>query len=71
MIKLDVNNGVCTINMWICPDATGPVFSWHRQWVARPLFDKLHGVEEGEDGVSYGDGDGIDGAEELAPPTGV
>ena len=26
--KLDVNNGVYTMDMWICLDETGPVFSW-------------------------------------------
>ena len=30
-IKLDVNNGVYTMNMWICTDETGPVFSWQGQ----------------------------------------
>ena len=28
MISLDVNNGVYTMDMWICLDDTGPVFSW-------------------------------------------
>ena len=28
VIKLDVNNGVYTMDMWICFDETGPVFSW-------------------------------------------
>ena len=28
VIKLDVNNGVYTMDMWICLDETGPVFSW-------------------------------------------
>ena len=31
MIKLDVNSGVCTIDMWICLDETDPVFSWQGQ----------------------------------------
>ena len=31
MIKLDVNNGVYTMDMWICLDETGPVFSWQGQ----------------------------------------
>ena len=31
MIKLDVNNGVYTMGMWICLDETGPVFSWRGQ----------------------------------------
>ena len=26
MIKMDVNNGVYTMDMWICHDETGPVF---------------------------------------------
>ena len=30
VVKLDVNNGVCTMDMWVCLDETGPVFSWHR-----------------------------------------
>ena len=28
VIKLDVNSGVCTMDMWICLDETGPVFRW-------------------------------------------
>ena len=28
VIKLDVNNGVYAMDMWICLDETGPVFSW-------------------------------------------
>ena len=31
VIKLDVNNGVYTMDMWICLDETGPVFSWQGQ----------------------------------------
>ena len=31
MIKLDVNNGVYTMDMCICLDETGPVFSWQGQ----------------------------------------
>ena len=31
IIKLDVNNGVYTMDMWICLDETGPVFSWQGQ----------------------------------------
>ena len=27
VIKLDVNSGVCTMDMWVCLDETGPVFS--------------------------------------------
>ena len=30
-MKLDVNNGVYTMDMWVCLDETGPVFSWHGQ----------------------------------------
>ena len=28
VIKLDVNNGVYTMDMWVCLDETVPVFSW-------------------------------------------
>ena len=28
VIKLDVNNRVCTMDMWICLDETGQDFSW-------------------------------------------
>ena len=35
MIKLDVNNEVCTVDMWICLDETGPVSSWQGQWTDR------------------------------------
>ena len=31
VIKLDVNNGVYTMDMWIRLDETGPVFSWQGQ----------------------------------------
>ena len=31
VIKLDVNNDVYTMDMWICIDETGPVFSWQGQ----------------------------------------
>ena len=31
VIKLDVNNGVNTMDMWTCLDETGPVFSWQGQ----------------------------------------
>ena len=31
VIKLDVNTGVYTMDMWICLDETGPVFSWQGQ----------------------------------------
>ena len=31
VIKLDVNSGVYTMDMWICLDETGPVFSWQGQ----------------------------------------
>ena len=31
VIKLDVNNGVYTMDMWICLDETGPVLSWQGQ----------------------------------------
>ena len=41
MIQLDVNNGVYTMDMWICLDETGPVFSWQGQWVAKPLSTSL------------------------------
>ena len=31
VMKLDVNNGVCTMYMWVCLDDTGPFFSWPAQ----------------------------------------
>ena len=31
VIKLDVNNDVYTMDMWICIDETGPVFRWQGQ----------------------------------------
>ena len=30
-IELDVNNGVYTMDMWVCLDETCPVFSWQGQ----------------------------------------
>ena len=35
VINLDVNSGVCTVDMQVCLDQTGPVFSWQGQSVAR------------------------------------
>ena len=40
VIKLDVNNGVYTMDMWICLDETGPVFSWQGQ-CGQAAFDNL------------------------------
>ena len=93
VIEIDGNNGVCTKDMSICLNETGPVVSWQGQWVVKPLPTNLkggqhcvelknlktdnwkrlkekdlNGVEEGEDGMSDEEGDGIDGEEELAPP---
>ena len=31
VIKLDVNNGVYTMDIWVCLDETGPVFNWQGQ----------------------------------------
>ena len=31
VIKLDVNSGVYTMDMWVCLDETCPVFSWQGQ----------------------------------------
>ena len=31
VIKLDANNGVCTMDMCICLDEKGPVFNWQGQ----------------------------------------
>ena len=31
VIKLDVSNSVYTMDMWMCLDETGPVFSWQGQ----------------------------------------
>ena len=31
VIKLDVNNSIYTMNMWICLDEPCPVFVWHGQ----------------------------------------
>ena len=33
VIKLDVNNGVYTMDMWVCLDETCSVFSWQGQWL--------------------------------------
>ena len=41
MIMMDVNNGVCTMDMWICLDDTVPVLSWHGQQVVNPLSTSL------------------------------
>ena len=41
MIKLDVNNGVHTMDMWICLDETSPVFSWQGQSSGQTAFDQL------------------------------
>ena len=31
VMKVEVRNGVCTMDMWICLDETGPVFSGQGQ----------------------------------------
>ena len=41
VIKLDVNSGVCTMDMWVCLYETCPVFSWQGQSVARVSQNKL------------------------------
>ena len=41
VIKLDVSNGVYTMDMWICLDETGPVFNWQGQLVVKPLSTSL------------------------------
>ena len=40
MIKLDVNNGVYTMDMWICLDETDPAFSWAGTVSGQATFDK-------------------------------
>ena len=39
VIKLDVNNGVRTMDMWICLDERSPVFSW-QDVSGQTAFDK-------------------------------
>ena len=46
VIKLCVNNGVCTTDMSVCLDETGLVFSWQGQWVARVSQRKWLGARE-------------------------
>ena len=43
MIKMDVNNGVYTMDMWICLHEAGPVFSWQGEQVDKPLSTRLEG----------------------------
>ena len=31
VVKLDVNSGVLTMDMWVCLDETVPAFSWQGQ----------------------------------------
>ena len=31
VIKLDINNGVYTMDMWVCLEETGPLLSWKGQ----------------------------------------
>ena len=33
VIKLDVNRGLSTMDMWVCVDGTGPVFSKDCEWL--------------------------------------
>ena len=40
-LKLDVDSGVCTMDMWICLDETGPVLSWQGQRVVKPFSTSL------------------------------
>ena len=46
VIKLDVNSGVHTMDMWICLDETGPTFSWQGQGVLKPLSSSLFGRQQ-------------------------
>ena len=46
MIKLDVNNGVYTMDMWICLDETGPVFSWHCAYLEQRDRKNRMGLEK-------------------------
>ena len=39
-IKVDVNNGVYTMDMWICLDETGPVFQLAGTVSGQAAFDK-------------------------------
>ena len=41
MTKMDVNNGVYTMDMWICLDETSPAFSWQGQQVGKPISTSL------------------------------
>ena len=41
VIKLDVSNGVYTMDMWICFDETGPVFQLAGTVSGQAAFDKL------------------------------
>ena len=40
MINLGVNNGVYTMDIWICLDEAGPVFSWQGTVSGQAAFDK-------------------------------
>ena len=46
MIKMDVNSGVYTMDMWICLRETGPVFSLQGEQVVKPLSTSLEGWQQ-------------------------
>ena len=41
VIKLNVNNGLCTMDMWVCLDETGLCFSWPRTVSGLSVTNKL------------------------------
>ena len=93
VIKLDVNTGVYTVDMWIGLDETGQLFQLAGTVSGQAVFDKLvrsaavyrdetaykekverneetelNGIVEEREEMSDGEGDEIDGEEELAAP---
>ena len=67
-----MNNGVYTIDMWVCLDETGPVSAgkdseWlecHKQ-TCKIKDEVLNGLEEGEDAMTDKEGDGVEGEGEA------
>ena len=60
VIKLDVNSGVCTMDMWVCLDETCPVFSWQRGGEESHAEQEMNGLEEGEDAMTDTEGEAVE-----------
>ena len=76
VIELDVNSGVCTMDMWVCLEETGPVLQLSRTVSGSGTKcssggeecyaqKELNGLEEGEDAMTDEEGEGVGGEGEA------